>query len=473
MAGLKLSLLADVRQFVRSFKQAGASVEDLGDELVEMERDGEHAVEGIEKKLRDLPKEADKAGKKTAANLKEGFDDAKGEAGQSAREAAASFSGGFEDVADMVQETLANALGGFGPAGAAAGIALAVGIGSALQGLADQQERLEQVRDAAADLASTLYSNKGALPLEEAIDSLFSTLTRERKAQGVESFIDQWADFGTVLDAVKRTATATRIPVRNLVQALSGTDIAESRRQLEAVTDQLDEMLKTIRTASPDEALRMQGTINDLLAVQTELKGVIGQSELAREAMGAVGSSFDSEQVREQIRSLGEAWQENAVDASDYWTETEEGAKTFDWKTYLSNAESALRAANDYKRKIVGLPPSIRAEAERVFREQGAQAAVGYIDSFAKASAKDKQRFIDVAAANGDAAGKAQGKSMANAAHTAARAAAQGMGPIPVTFKPETTQLDRWLRNYRPTVYSNLVINPNGMPSRNGRTVYP
>lgn len=440
---IKIRFLSDIADLLRGTKKAEEGIEDVEGSLKDVARAGDKTEKQVEQNLRQMGKDADKASDK----IKTGFKEAGEEAGQSGREAAASFSGGLEDVADFAQETLANALGGFGPAGAAAGVALAAGIGAALQGLADQQERLAEIRDAAADLASTLYQNQGTLPLEDAIDNLFTTLTRERKASGIEGLIDQWADFGTVLDSVKRTATVTHTPVRNLVRALSGTDISESRRQLAAVTDQLDDLLTKIRTASPGDALKMQDSINALLSVQTELKNVVGTADLARETMGAVGSSFDSAAYVAKVESVGQAWQNAATDAGDYITE-QDGITTFDWSAYLTNAEATLQAANDYKRKIVTLQPDIASEAEDIFAQHGAQAANSYIDAYIGADAANKGRFEAAAKANNADVGKAAGEAMAASAEAAARSKFTGMTFPPVVVKASVD--DTAVRQYVP-----------------------
>lgn len=122
-----------------SAKDAERAVERVGDEFSDAGREGERSVDKLEDALKDaqratkdLGDDADEAGDKARRGMQraeEGVKDFKQEAQQSARETAASFDGSFESIADFAQEVAANAFSGFGPAGAAAGIAAAAGLG--------------------------------------------------------------------------------------------------------------------------------------------------------------------------------------------------------------------------------------------------------------------------------------------------------------------------------------------------------
>jgi hypothetical protein len=71
----------------------------------------------------------------------------KDEANSTAKEAAASFDGSADSIADAFQEVAANAFVGFGPAGAAAGLAVALGLGTAIaktQELAEENNELRE-----------------------------------------------------------------------------------------------------------------------------------------------------------------------------------------------------------------------------------------------------------------------------------------------------------------------------------------
>jgi len=443
MAQIKISLVGDVRSFVSSFKKGKESVEDLADEVEDLAKSGDKVEREFSENFKGIAKDADKAGKKVKSGLKDGFDDAKKEAAQSGAEAAQSFGGGFEDVADFVQETLAQAFQGFGPAGAAAGIALAAALGAALQGAADAEERLAEARERAGDLATTLYENRGKLPMEDAISRVLELLPSERGAGNpIESFVNQWVDLGTNIDAVKRAAKLAGTPVRDFVRGLSGADVEATRRALEGV----DDAITKVREKARGELNWENGqAIAQLEALKSQLTGVITTNDLAREALSAVGSSFDSAAYVAKVEAIGDAWSDAMVDASNYVTEAE-GVTTFDWSSYLADAVATLAAANNYQRDILTVPSDIRSEAERVFSEQGAKAGAAYVAAYLSASASDRQRFVDAAKQNGAAAGKAQGESGAAAAEAAAKNKAQGWGPLPMTVQPRVDE--RNVKNY-------------------------
>lgn len=154
----------DIRDALRSYgvnaKEAERAIEGIGDEFKDTGRDGGRALDDLEDSLRDVQRQTEKLGDDTAdagRKMRSGLDDAgegldefKDEANSTAREAAASFDGSAESIADMFQEVAANAFAGFGPAGAAAGLLAAAGIGLAVAGF----ENVQEANERAAELAS-------------------------------------------------------------------------------------------------------------------------------------------------------------------------------------------------------------------------------------------------------------------------------------------------------------------------------
>lgn len=442
---LEIKIGADVKKAVRGLEDVEDSLDDIIKHLDRLAEEGDETAASLARDMRSAANKVESAGKDMTKGLSKGFDEAKGEAGQSGREAAASFSGGFDDVGDFVQETLANAMGGFGPLGAAAGIAFAATFGAVMSTLADQQERLEAVRDAASDLASTLYENGGTLPITEQVDLLIETLTQERAARGLESLIDGFSDLGTNLDSFKRAAKLTDTDLGELLRTMGSRDAGAAKEQLKKVNDELDKLYEAREKNS-------HGLFPDIQPLETlkgELEKTVAIGEAADATLSAIGQGYDSEAYRAQVTAIGDAWTDAATDASDYITE-QDGVTSFDWSAYLANAEATLAAANDYKRKIVVLPPDIANEAKTIFASQGAQAANAYIDAYNSADAGNKGRFEAAAKANSGAVGKAAGEELAKSAEAAAKAKAQGWGNTfpPVSF--DTKVDDTAVRNYVP-----------------------
>lgn len=430
---LKIDIAANTRQAATQVKSLGDDLETVVDALDDVGRGGDRTGDKLEKTLKDVERRAKDAGdgikKGLGGGIKEGLDEAKNEAGQSGREAAASFGGGFEDIVDFVQETAANAFSGFGPIGAAAGIAVAAAIGTLMSNAATAQEKLNEARESAADLASTMYQNGGKLPLTERVENLFETLNKEITPNGpVQGLIDQWVDFGDRLSGIRDIAERTGRPVRELVEAMSGSDLRLTKDALDDVNAELDRMKSNVATAWVWET----GPLEDYAK---ELQKVTDQERLARDTIAAT----DALNVK-ALEDLQTAWQNATTDASNYFAQTEEGATTFDWGAYLADAEATIAAADEMKGRLVGLPSDIRSEAERIFASQGAVAANEYTKAYESASAADKGRFISAASANGEATGTAQAQALK---------AAFGNPVLEATVKVkrDTREWDNWLPN--------------------------
>lgn len=121
------------------------------------------ALKDAQRETRQLADAGDKAGDDVRRGMKraeEGVDEFKAEAQSTAKEAAASFDGSFESIGEVAQEVAANAFAGFGPAGAAAGVAVAAGAGVMIEAIGNVGEAFDEARDAAFTMA---YDVGGAL----------------------------------------------------------------------------------------------------------------------------------------------------------------------------------------------------------------------------------------------------------------------------------------------------------------------
>lgn len=446
MAEFKADLVGDSSDLVKSIDNVGKALDKVVDDIEELPKEGDRAESALEANFRDIAKSAKKYGDDAGDNMKKGIKDglkeAGSEAGASGREGAASFAGGFDDVADFIQETLANALAGFGPAGAAAGVALAATLGAVLASASAAQEKLAEAREKAVDLASVIYENGGKIPLEARIDDLLETLGSERLARNpIESLANDFIDLGTGLDATRRAAKDAKVPVEQAMEALTGTDLDQTKATLEAVNDELERMATESGNVDFGDWTERKA---DLEGYKSALEGVVTQGELAQELVSS--STFLKAQAaaehKAEVEAIGAAWQNAMIDAGDYVTESEEGVTGFDWGSYLADAEATLAAANEYKRQILTVPDDIKTEAERLFAENGAQAAAAYLTAYDQATAANKARFVAAAAQNGTDAGTAQGEAMAASAESTARSKAQGWGPLVMPVVGDTAELE-------------------------------
>jgi hypothetical protein len=131
-------------QLERGMKDAQEATEALGDETADTARK-------IEREFRDTYKGVGNDADDAFGKAKRGAQDFKEESVSTGKEVAASFSS-VEDAIGGVQELAANALGGFGPAGVAAGLVAAAGIGLVTSGLQAQQEEADKLKEAFAGL---------------------------------------------------------------------------------------------------------------------------------------------------------------------------------------------------------------------------------------------------------------------------------------------------------------------------------
>lgn len=161
----------ETRQVAKGAKDAEKALKDLDDAVSDTSKSGARDLDKIEDELKDVQRQSARTGSDIGRKMDDGFDrakkgadDFKDEANSTAREAAASFDGSAESVADAFQEVAANALGGFGPAGAAAGIALAGGIGLGVAGFEALEEERAKLEERARDLAQA-YIDAGSTVL--------------------------------------------------------------------------------------------------------------------------------------------------------------------------------------------------------------------------------------------------------------------------------------------------------------------
>lgn len=189
---------------------ARRAVDKLGDEVKDAGRDGERAVNDLEDALKDAQRETkdlgDKVGdagdkaKRGMERAEDGVKDFKDEAQQSARETAASFDGSFESIADLAQEVAANAFSGFGPAGAAAGIAVAAGLGVVVDQFNKIDEASKEALQSAFDYAYGIGAAFDAADKLRAVEEW--TSDQEKFKQVLDLTVASGWDQVDVIDAL-------------------------------------------------------------------------------------------------------------------------------------------------------------------------------------------------------------------------------------------------------------------------------
>jgi hypothetical protein len=348
---LRFVITTDASGAITGVKQLGEAADDAGKKL----------------------DKAGQAGKQSGQDISEGMDTAGSKASA---------------VGDDIGSSLA---GGFG----VAGVAATAVITAMLAELAQTQAALDETRAAGGDLAKELYANHGDLPLQDKVNKLFDTLSKEIRPNGpLQQLIDQYVDFGTVLDGVAQTAKAIGRPMDDLQDALSGDKLSESKRILREVNAELEFMKDS------KNGVTFVWDRQPLEDYKTSLQGVIDQYEIA--------STLNTPAVmdKQRVDDLAQAWRDAGSAVGEYLTPDENGSFGFDIERWLADQENAIMRADELKADLLGLPPEIAAAAETVWKEQGIVAADAFIDTFEAASPDIQARAVSVAKEAGTASGQ-------------------------------------------------------------------
>ena len=226
-------------------KTGKALESDMSDAAKKIDRD-------LTKALRDVEDTSQPTGKGIGRNVKDGTDKAseglselKDESASTAKEAAASF-GSVEDSLDAIQEIAANALAGFGPAGAAAGVAMAVGIGIAVTAMQDGAEKATELKQKAVDMVDTIAEAGGDISNLDLAETI--------KAWGREVLEDNWITFWADESSTKFQETAKDakdfgVTTRDAIRAASGS-AEDSRKFLDATADDWQNRTKEIEASA-------------------------------------------------------------------------------------------------------------------------------------------------------------------------------------------------------------------------------
>jgi phage tail tube protein FII len=274
----RFSIVSDVREVVRGNEAMEQGFEDTADSLDELARtaqqkgrqveqaldrvgdEADDASTKLERKFRDAFREvesgAKKAGDEVGDRLRDGsrkaedsadrvgdaFKDAGDEVGQSARESAASFSGEIGDVADLAQETLANAFASFGPLGAGAGIAAAAGLGALWTSISDNAESSKQI-------VENMY---------EAMKEAGAAYVGEDYVRQAADDIIQGADTAIVsMDRVRETVEATGLSAGTVIRAYAG-DAEAMAQVLGTAADKQRELQDEASAANTSQIAQLQ-----------------------------------------------------------------------------------------------------------------------------------------------------------------------------------------------------------------------
>ena len=348
---IDIAFTADTSKVVKETKNIGDALEKVADELEDTGKDAKDLDTKVSAAFKSMSKDADTAADKMDGSLSgtfrqmgqdakkagddigravkdgtdkagEGLDEMKAESAGTAREAAASFSS-IEDSADVLQEVLANAFAGFGPAGMAAGIVAAAGIGLVFSQLQGNAEKINENKEKMLDLAQSIKDNGGVLEEADYISQMeaYGYAIQDTKEWWEVFQDDAVSGFEQLRDLAKDTGMATRDIFRGgfgnreeAEKTLDGVNdrLEELKDKKEAVYNLQGSLLSAPETEEMDALERTKTLIEDNIQAQKDAEMV------DRIRRGGVESLTDSmEDNREILRKGGEAQKEAAENEAD------------------------------------------------------------------------------------------------------------------------------------------------------------
>lgn len=292
--GINIPFLSNVRDFLKGTSDVEGALDDVADSLDGMADDADDAARSGARSLGDLSDalgdvadDSQDAGRDLTRNLDGAADDAgsaadrlersfrdsldavrteSADAGQSvgrdmeqgtreasegltqmgeegaanAREVAASFDGSASSIADGFQGLAAEALGGFGPLGAAAGVAIAAGMGLAMASIEKAKEEAQETAEAIADIAGEMIdlgtTKRGPEQVAEALTEMATTA--EDGENKLQSIADTAADLGIDYANLANAMAGDSEAAARSIEELNGK-IQEQKDAQKLLTDQL------------------------------------------------------------------------------------------------------------------------------------------------------------------------------------------------------------------------------------------
>lgn len=360
----------------------------LGDNIGDGAKDAEKGVDRLERTFKDLAdtakRETKGAGDQIGRNYKKGTDEAgeglkefKDEANSTARESAASFDGSAESIADVFQEVAANAFAGFGPAGAVAGLAAAVGIGMAVSAIQGGIESTEALKERTQELADEYITTGGigATSIEFLVDKLKELATESA---------DGSVNLAKLDDVARRSGSS----FEDLAQAYGGNveelkklwrEGDKHRQQLEDETDAID----TTTSAGAKQyaqKIKQSDAQREYMAYLGQTLGVAAAAAEAEKLYAQAGGP-ELERKAQLVETVNAAYDEAAGAASDY-INAESGL--FDTGAYITAMQAKQDALRDYQTTLAESP--LTAEAKSFLDSQGVEAAAQFLAGYKSAT---------------------------------------------------------------------------------------
>jgi hypothetical protein len=407
--GISIGIAADTRDFSSDVRRGVLDpLEDVSKALDDVGTDSDKSGAKLEKSLdgaRDdtkkleksykslgdvIDKETSNAGRKLGDNVRSGTDkaeegltDLKQEAGSTAKEAAASFQG-IEDAGSALQEALANVFVGFGPAGAAAGIAAAIGVGILFSKLEEGKEETARFMEGVGELTTELIEmgRTGGPSIDYIVDRLKELATTTE-------------DGETNLKDLADTADKAKRPFEDLAQAYAGSadDLDRLVKSNDDLLASLEEQAGAIDT-STNAGVKQYDAIQNQIAGQEKYNEYLHNgkdaADLAAEAAEnyARSGAEEMEAKRAQIELINDAYDDAAGSATDFINDE---SKLFDTGAYIAAMQTRKTQLEEYQETL--RTSALTPEAIAFLNSQGAEAAATFAAGYKAASPEQKAQL--------------------------------------------------------------------------------
>jgi len=394
-------------------RDAAKSGDKTGDALADGVDDGTDAArkstEKLEKSFADLAdaskKESKKAGDSIDTNVKKGtdganasLDDMRGEASSVAGETASSFDGSADSILGAFQDLTSKAFTGFGPAGEAAGLIAAVGIGAAVAVFQNGVEKTEEWRENVAELGTEMIDAGalGELSMEKLADRI------KELAVETDSSKDNLADISVL-------AERAGVPLDKLAEAYAGNTDG-----LDAMIEKNEELYERGREsgaswvrafgsdadkAEQDMFVASGGIAESLSAVKERMDAAAESERLWIEAGGP-----ELEAKAEATAAYAESVQDSLLDAGGSWEDFAREEGGIDLAAYLANFAEKSAAIANYQANVATASRTLNTEALGYIQTLGADAAP-LLDAYVNAPLEQKADLEKVWAQLGKAGG--------------------------------------------------------------------
>ena len=536
---IKIDFASDVTGVVRGTADIADRLDQVADSVADLGRDGakagdrladamkDPAVESarLEGKLegaqaaadrlsrrggdafRNLAEEARESGKKTERATRDGMDGGseavetfKDEAKSNLSEVTSSFSGDMDSAVDLVQGTLGGLVADLGPAGLVGGAVAALGIGLAKAMAEGSAEKINEIGEAASDMAGRIREAGGDLSkvdfasvMEEWGLAIQDTrewweLWQDSAKTGAEVIAEKAKDAGvsfetafkgskgslqdsrTALNEVKVALDQAEESATRYVDASTGmvyTD-TEDRKRIDALRDlkgRYEDNIKTQESAAETNRLLEAAGIKTAESIEREAAAAKEAedaiTDMAAAMDEAAGANMDADKAQlDWIDTLNTATEDIRTNGQTVDINTAAGRANRQTLLDLAASANDLVAAQVAQGKSTGEVTATSEAARESFIKQ-AQAAGYTRDEAAKLA--DQYGLIPK---NVDTQVKAH--NVAETRKEIDGVAAPRTAPVKVEVDPSSELgISRWISGIRPKIYADVMPRP-GSPALGG-----